>query len=258
MLLCLENQSRVPEFLRACAFERVFGSKCRTALQARGPESGRFYLALSGESPAAALWLEEGVLTVSASPQADPEEIAALARREKVREIDAGLALCQALRQRLGGRMESSWFMAYEHPAPPEGPCPAMSPGRLPEVYGVLRRSHAYYRAHLEYGSWSAGWERRLSLGLSELWQLELDGEVVGTGSIASWDEDTGVLAAVAVVPERRHQGLGAGISRFLTRRVLEQGKTPRLIAGYDEIAELYRQVGFTERGRWGELYLNE
>lgn len=258
MLLCLENRSRVPEFLRACACERVFGSKCRTALQARGPENGRFYLALSGESPAAALWLEEGVLTVSASPQADPEEIAALARREEVREIDAGLALCQALRQRLGGRMASSWFMAYEYPAPPEGPCPAMSPGRLPEVYGVLCRSHAYYRAHLEYGSWSAGWERRLSLGLSELWQLELDGEVVGTGSIASWDEDTGVLAAVAVVPERRHQGLGAGISRFLTRRVLEQGKTPRLIAGYDEVAELYRQVGFTERGRWGELYLNE
>lgn len=258
MLFRLKKEPRIPDFVRACTYERIFGSKCLTALRAQGPESGQFYLALSEEVPAAALWLEEGVLTVSASPQADPEEIAALARREAAGEIDTDLALCEALQERLGGRMESSWFMAYENPAPPEGPCPAMTPGRLPEVYEVLRQSHEYYRTHLEYGSWSSGWERRLSLGLSELWQVELDGEVVGTGSIASEDEDTGVIAAVAVVPERRHQGLGAGISRFLTRRILEKGKTPRLIAGYDEVAELYRQVGFTEQGRWGELYLNE
>jgi predicted GNAT family acetyltransferase len=45
-------------------------------------------------------------------------------------------------------------------------------------------------------------------------------------------------------------------MSRFLVKRILEKGKTPRLISGYDEVAELYRQVGFETRGRWGELYL--
>ena len=89
-----------------------------------------------------------------------------------------------------------------------------------------------------------------------ELYQLEAGGEVVGTGCIGSEDDECGVLAAVAVVPEFRHRGLGSRISRFLVKRILEKGKTPRLISGYDEVAELYRQVGFVPCGRWGELYL--
>ena len=31
-----------------------------------------------------------------------------------------------------------------------------------------------------------------------------------------------------------------------------------RLISGYDEVAELYKQIGFVPCGRWGELYLDE
>ena len=85
---------------------------------------------------------------------------------------------------------------------------------------------------------------------------MERDGKVIATGSIASEDETCGVIAAVAVLPAWRRQGLGSKISRFLPRRILEKGKTPRLIAGYDAVAELYRKVGFTTCGRWGELYL--
>ena len=89
-----------------------------------------------------------------------------------------------------------------------------------------------------------------------ELYQLTVDGQVVGTGSIVSEDDETGAIAAVAVVPEYRHRGLGSRISRFLVQRIREKGKTPRLISGYDEVAQLYRQVGFETCGRWGELYL--
>ena len=64
------------------------------------------------------------------------------------------------------------------------------------------------------------------------------------------------MIAAVAVVPEYRHRGLGTRITRFLVKRIQEKGKIPRLISGYDEVAELYRQVGFESCGRWGELYL--
>ncbi|MEG1578258.1 MAG: hypothetical protein RR336_05800 [Oscillospiraceae bacterium] len=58
------------------------------------------------------------------------------------------------------------------------------------------------------------------------------------------------------VRPEYRHRGLGAHMSTFLTNRILEKGKTPRLNSGYDAVAELYRQVGYVTCGRWGELYL--
>ena len=85
---------------------------------------------------------------------------------------------------------------------------------------------------------------------------LTVDGKVVGTGSIISQDETCGAIAAVAVIPEYRHRGLGSRISRFLVQRILELGKTPRLISGYDAVAELYMQIGFAPCGRWGELYL--
>lgn len=85
---------------------------------------------------------------------------------------------------------------------------------------------------------------------------MDADGQTVGTGCIVSEDDECGVIAAVAVVPEYRHRGLGTRVTRFLVKRIQEKGKTPRLISGYDEVAELYRQVGFESCGRWGELYL--
>ena len=123
-------------------------------------------------------------------------------------------------------------------------------------MFGVLQRSHAYYRTHLTFETWSDDLRQKRDRGLMELYQLEVDGEVVGTGCIVSEDDECSVIAAVAVVPEYRHRGLGSRISRFLVKRILEKGKTPRLISGYDEVAELYRQVGFETCGRWGELYL--
>ena len=62
---------------------------------------------------------------------------------------------------------------------------------------------------------------------------------------------------AIAVVPEYRHRGLGSYISRFLVSKIQETGKTPRLISGYDEVAELYKKINFVPCGRWGELYLD-
>lgn len=251
------TRADVPAFTRACAYERVFGSRAMTALRAYGLESGtnRFYLYAGSEGPAAALHLSDGVLTVSSDERADVEEIAALARRERVREIDANWPQCATLRAILGGVTESSYYMVYAGESR-EHADPDILPGTPAAVFRVLRQSHEYYRAHLQYESWAADLERKRSLGLTELYQLELDGKVIGTGSIASEDDECGVIAAVAVIPEYRHRGLGSRISRFLVGRIQEKGKTPRLIAGYDEVAELYLKIGFVPCGRWGELYL--
>lgn len=258
MLIPLQDGAHAAQFTQACSYERVFGSKALTALRAYGPTDSRsrFYLCTEGGKPTAALYLSEGILTISASEEVNPQEIAELAQAEKAVEVNTNQALSAALQECLGGEMEGSCFMVYESKTPPEE-VPAMSPGNLGDVFDVLQQSHEYYRKHTKYDTWSADWERRLSLGLSEVYQLELDGRIVGTGSIGSEDEECGIVAAVAVIPEWRHRGLGSAISRFLTRRILEKGKTPRLMAGYDAVAELYRQVGFTECGRWGELYLN-
>ena len=122
-------------------------------------------------------------------------------------------------------------------------------------MFNILQRSHEYYQTHLSFDTWSADLQRRITCGLAELYQFELDGEAVGTGCIISEDDECGVLGAIAVVPEHRHKGLGGRISRFLVQRIQQKGKTPRLIAGYDQVAELYCEIGFAPCGRWGELY---
>ena len=145
--------------------------------------------------------------------------------------------------------------MVYEG-SPIHESFPDIAPAHLPTVYQVLLGSHEYYRTHLQYEPWILDLQRRIDAGETEVYQLIRDGSVIGTGSLYSQDEDCGVLAAIAILPEYRHQGLGSRMTRFLVQRILSLGKTPRLIAGYDEVAQMYRQAGFAACGRWGELYL--
>lgn len=250
------TQDMAAVFTAACTYERVFGSKVLTALKAYGLNSStaRFFLAGEGDATAA-LYLAGGVLILSAADNFDIGLVAPLVRQEKIHEVDARFDQCATLQKLLGGTLESSYYMVYRGEMV-GGDFSDLTHGALPDVFGVLQRSHEYYRTHLTFEVWAGDLTQKLERGLMELYQLEQGGEVVGTGCIVSEDEECGVIAAVAVVPEWRHKGLGAHISRFLTRRIMEKGKIPRLISGYDEVAELYRQVGFETCGRWGELYL--
>lgn len=244
----------------ACAFERVTGSRCLCSLQCYGElhPANRFLLAQSrtGE-PAAALYLSGNVLTITANTAEDPEEIVQFILQNGVKEVDTNHELASRLQALASGEIESSFYMMYAGKYPPEGDFSMIAPHRkLEDIFMVLLQSHEYYRTHLRYDSWVADTELRLRQGVMELFQLTVDGEPVGTGSIASMDDTCGVVAAVAVVPAHRGKGYGTMLSKFLTRRIIEMGKTPRLLSGYDAVAELYRRIGYTETGRWGELYL--
>ena len=248
-------------FAAACRFDRVFGSKCLCAFQAYGPDSAKasFFLETAGGTPAAALYLSEGVLTVSSKGRSDPASLAKLIRREAVDEVDTNWELCAALHQLLGGNTESSWYMEYASGQKPEGDFSGISPAdesHLPEIFEVLGQSHEYYRTHYRFEPWAEDLKLRMRKNLTELCLLRRDGRTIGTGSIASEDESAGAIAAVAVIPEFRHRGLGGAITSYLTQRLLDRQKLPVLISGYDEVASLYRKLGFKETGRWGELYL--
>ena len=251
------NASSLPDFTTACAHDRVFGSRALTALHTYGlgDPHARFFLCLKGREPAAALYLADKVLTVSADDRADPAPIAELAAREGVHEIDTNRAQCEALQRLLGGTIDSSYTMVYRG-GQVEEIFTGVAPGELGTVFSVLQRSHEYYRTHLQFDPWAADLSRKLDRGLSEVYQLTRGGEVVGTGCIASEDDECGVIAAVAVVPEWQRQGFGSLMTRFLVQRIRQKGKTPLLLSGYDAVAEVYRKIGFSVCGRWGELYL--
>ena len=244
-------------FHTACGYEHVFGSKILTACATYGlihPDH-HFWLAEREGEPVGALYLNGKVLIISADNRIKADEVAPFAREHGVTEIDCDWPLCQKLLDRLGGVTESSYYMVYRG-VPVTETFDDIVPGDLNEVFSVLQQSHEYYRTHLQFEPWSSDLIRRMEHGFTEVYQLIADGKVVGTGSIISQDETCGAIAAVAVIPEYRHRGLGTRMSRFLVQRIQALGKTPRLISGYDAVAELYLKIGFAPCGRWGELYL--
>jgi GNAT superfamily N-acetyltransferase len=248
------------EFLEACAFEHVFGAKIRTAYLAYGennPEQQCFLCMESGE-PAAALYLAHGVLTIAAREGFNPVPLATWPGMAQVKEINTDRATCTALYNTLGGTMDGSYFMVYRGTAEQEPETFTMEPGNLREVFDVLWDSNEYYRAHYTYESWAADQAQKLDKGLVELYQYRQDGRVVGVGSITSEDDECGIVGSISVLPAYQHRGYGRAISCYVTQRVLQKGKTPRLMSAYDSVAELYRQVGFEPCGLWGQMWLPE
>lgn len=251
------SEEKISALTAVCACEHIYGSKIVTCLNTYGLEDARhhFYLCTAGDLVTAALYSDGAVLTVTTTGKVDPADVEEAARLEGVGEIECERSLCLELQKSMGGTTEGSWFMVYTG-GPLEVDAPDMVPADLHDVLSVLQRSHEFYRTHYTFDTWSVDLRKKLDKGLIEVYQLERGGEVIGTGMIGSQDDECATVMSVAVVPEYRHQGLGGYITKFLTGRIQQMGKTPRLMPGYDAVAELYRQVGYVECGEWGELYL--
>lgn len=234
-------------FLEACAAEHVRGARIVSALRVLGPAQGVFYL-----HDGMAMYLEDGVLLIAAPPEA---ELAPDLLPPDLREIHGPEHLCRELQKRLGGELDSSCFMKYSG-ADLLAEDPAMVRADADTVFAILQGSHPYYRAHLRYEPWLEVLKAHIRAGQTEVWQLRAGGTWAGTGALSYRDDECCVLGEIAVLPAFRRRGLGSRITRHLTARALAQGKTPRLMAGYDEVAEMYRRLGFEPTGRWGELFL--
>ena len=182
MLVPLTQPSQFPDFIKACSYERIFGSKILTALQAYGLEDSRarFWILTENGVPTAALYLTASVLVISASETADPDPIAKLIRKENIHETDTNWEQCAKLQAMLGGTTDSSYYMVYQGNRIADD-FPDISSGNLETVFDVLQRSHEYYRTHLTFDVWSGDLRQKLDRNLTELDQLKIDGRVVGT-----------------------------------------------------------------------------
>ena len=256
MIIKVDN-TKINRFEQLCCAEHVFGSRSLTALAAYGTEHDvhKFWIITENDRDVAALHLNGQVLTVIKENMIGTEDIISLTKEFEIHEIDSDWDLCEKLHALLGGFTESSYYMVYNGGSV-DGDFDDIKPADLQDVYSVLQQSHEYYRTHLKYEPWAGHLESCIKTGRTEVYQLERDGKPVGTGSIISQDDSHAAIAAVAVIPEYRLKGLGSYITNFLVKEILKKGKTPCLISGYDEVAELYKKIDFITVGRWGELYI--
>ena len=256
MLVKIDN-TNISRYHQLCCAEHVFGSRSRSALAAYGAEHSvhKFWILTENGSDVAALHLNGSVLTVVKSGTIGTEDIVQLTKDFEIHEIDCDWDLCEVLHGILGGVTESSYYMEYKG-SRLDTDFYDIKPADLKDVYSVLQQSHEYYRTHLKFEPWADNLTKLAGCGAAEVYQLERDGKPIGTGSVISRDDTHAAIAAVAVIPEYRLQGIGSYITKFLINQIIDMGKTPCLISGYDEVAELYKKIDFVAYGRWGELYI--
>ena len=261
-MLVRVTKSNFEDFRKGCGYEHVFGSRALTAFIAYGEDHPvhRFWLSIGEENVDAVLHLNGSVLTViknhpSTNEDTIIDDIIEVCDCRDIDEIDSDWDLCEILHERMRGYTESSYYMEYKG-GKISGEFADIKPADLMHVFCVLQQSHEYYRTHLKFEPWAEHLENCINAGGTRVYQLERDGQVIGTGSIISQDETHAAIAAVAVIPEYRLQGLGSYITNFLVGEIQKMGKTPCLISGYDEVAELYKKIDFVTVGRWGELYI--
>ena len=244
-----------PDFAQACAHEHVLGSRAQTALRTYGLGNAneRFYLCRKGREASAALYLSHGVLTISSDERADPVPISELIAQEHIRVIETNQPQCKMLQELLGGKLESSYYLAYRG-ARGGAEYPDISRGDPAEDAALLRESREWAQTHLNFEDWLTDLTLRLTRSQAELYHLEQDGEATAAGAVLYEDAESGVIGAIAAKTDEHAER----ICRFLIQRVLEKGKTPRLLAGSDAEVEHFCELGFAPCGRWGRLTLPE
>ena len=243
------------DFARACAHEHVLGARAQTALRTYGLGNANelFYLCRKGREASAALYLSHGVLTISSDERADPVPISELIAQENIRVIETNQHQCKMLQELLGGKLESSYYLAYRG-ARDSAEYPDIRRGDTAEDAALLRRSREWAQTHLNFEDWLTDLTLRLTRGQAELYHLEQDGVAAAVGAVLYEDAESGVIGAIAAETDE----LAVQMCRFLIQRVLEKGKTPRLLAGSDAEVEHFCELGFATCGRWGRLTLPE
>lgn len=252
------NHDNLTDFQKACEIQRIFGAKNMASLRCYGLDSkeASFWIAYNENKVVGSIYLQGGVAAISSDGRIDTDELLDFCKENNVAEIESSFEDVEKIFQRGIGEKDSSWFMEYPSKQIPTNYIDMRPCENLKEVFDVLQKSHKFYQEHYTFETWSKDVAKRKAANEAEEYVLEIDGEVIGCGSVGAIDDEVATVSSIAVIPERRCHGYGSGITMFLVKRIIELGRKPVLIAGYDEVAELYDKLGFNKCGKWGELYL--
>lgn len=254
------------EFEEISAFENLclelpaFGAKIAASVRCYGLNHPgySFWLGYDGSRPVRAMELHSHVLVIVGNGQMDDAVLADFIRGQDVWEIQSSYDQVLALQAQLGGTTDSSWFMEYTGSLPKAPEADIQESSDYPRIFSLLQTCNPFYQVHYTYESWSEDTIHRANRRETIPYLMMLSGQAVATGSVGSIGKKYATVSSVSVLPEFRHRGFGTMFTNFLTREILSDGKIPCLIASSDSVCRLYRQCGFAETRRWGQLFLKE
>jgi len=87
---------------------------------------------------------------------------------------------------------------------------------------------------------------------------LREDGALISTGGMYSSGKTYGVIGGLATLPEEQRKGYGGTICRYLTNKIIAEGKIPALYAATESLKLYYESMGFAVKGRGCEIAVRD
>ena len=250
------------DFGAACCHEPVSGAKIATLLRVYGYHSPIAPIWLCRDSTGktvAALSRFEGRLDVSASADADFDEIAAFAA--VIGEffcVEASAETCAYLQRHLPGELESFLKMRYtgEYFIADFGA--VYGTPSLREVYDLICASNSLLGRLPLWESWYTHVSYLVRHSLGFCCTVHHNGTPVCTGGVYTMGMHAAVISSLFTLPAYRRGGYAALAVKHLVNRILAIGKEPILCCGSDTLADYYARLGFEACGRRGKLTLHQ
>lgn len=255
MILLVTEASRA-DFIAACGFDEIIGARMVTLLTCYGLDC-RFcalWLQRTEQGKAtAAISRFDAWLVISANPAADLRELAAFAAAiGGYRYLEAAPFVCASLN--LCGEYEESHMMRYtgglfgaEYGRIDQNP-------RLDEFYAVITAANPWIAATTDWSGWYTHTSHLMRHGLGFAAMLRQNGEAVAAGGVFTAGEKAAVISCIATLEAARGKGYAALITKYLSDKIIAQGKIPALFCASDKLAEYYAALGFSRAGKWGQV----
>lgn len=246
------------ELVEGCAFDPALGGRILTYANCYGnnflfcdiwviEEAGRILGAVSQYN---------GSVTVSASPEANMEELAGLLAVTPGVEFEARSETMEALRPFLPENWyyEESAIMCWQGEAPALTPIPRglalVEKPPLGRVHELLCGCFEGFSQAAPFMSWYVDVSCRMRRGISTIYTLEdKRGEALATAGIYYGGPAAGVIACVGTRPDSRGRGYGKVLLERCVAKLLEEGRTPYLNTAHDGLIPYYEGLGFVRAG---------
>ena len=233
---------------KAYEFDSVLGSRIYTLYNCYGnnyPFVRLWICCDEKDQITACMSIMSGVATIAASARCDFEELAMFFGKDDtidVFEIDekTGVEFNKYLNYKFTTRpiMNFGGNLNYEKPKFP------IYTDVLKFSFKILKDSDEDFK-NVDFISWFYDIHNRTKNNHCKIFALKYDGKWVSTGGYYITSPVSAIIGGIATEPEYRKMGFASELVKYLTNLILQQNKTPCLIAADDSLEEFYNKLGY-------------
>ncbi len=176
----------------------------------------------------------------------DMEELGAFLLNSSFDSLEVNLPQGNIIDKKLGGSgipIKSMVLTTTPNPQLPKGI--TISVGTPKEVYKLICDSFEGFEENNLYPNWLYDTHRRVLSGNAAIYLLCKDGFPVATAGYYFSSPKYATISSVATDEKHRGRGYGRILVEYISKELINKGKTPYIIAASDGLMDYYGKMGF-------------